>query len=56
MLLITKKNKDGKTDEVYKRLELNQTSFAAEKYHLKYSKNIVFVCGNCESVHLAFYA
>jgi hypothetical protein len=54
MLLIVRKTKDAKTDEVYKRLELNQTSFAARKQHLKHFKNMVFVCGSSDSVHLSF--
>jgi len=57
MLLLVKKDENENMDKIYKRLNLNQTSYAVKKTNLlKHYKNIVFVCGTHESVHLAFHS
>ena len=53
MVIILKKNITD-TPTMEKRIMLDNTSYIRKKYHLKYSKNMVFLCGINQSTHLLF--
>jgi hypothetical protein len=52
LLLIQKKSEDS--EQIYKRLYLDYTSYISIKRHFKYYSNLVFICGVSKSAHLEF--
>jgi hypothetical protein len=53
MLIVLKKHGES-TPQMGKRILLDHTSYVTRKRHLKYSKNMVMVCGFKQSTHLKF--
>jgi len=47
-------SKGSNDSQLLKRIVLDHTSYILRKRHLKYSKNMVFVCGSTQSAHLKF--
>lgn len=53
MILLLRKENEG-VPHLAKKLLLDSASFVHAKKHLKYCKNLVFVCGSTQSLHLEF--
>lgn len=53
MILILSKTYND-SPQLLKRVAIDHTSYILRKRHLKYSKNMVFLCGATQSVHLKF--
>jgi hypothetical protein len=52
LIVLSKGNSDSQN--LLKRIALDHTSYVLRKRHLKYSKNMIFLCGATQSVHLKF--
>ena len=53
MIVVLKKNNTD-TPTLEKRIMLDNASYLRRKIHLKYSKNMVYICGVNQSTHLLF--
>ena len=53
LLIVLKKNHTD-VPSLEKRIFLDHSSYVRRKAHLKYSKNMVYLCGANQSAHLEF--
>jgi hypothetical protein len=54
MIIVLKKKKEEGESTMWKRILLDPTSYVKLKNNQKYYKNMVFLCGSFQSVHLQF--